>query len=136
MGDSAKQIPTGVKIISVLYYIGAVASILFGILMIVGAGTLGALIESIPFAALFGGLFVVFGIVLIGLAVLSFFIGRGLWKGQKWARIIAIIFAILGVIGAIFSLVGGQWSAIVSLIIQGLIGYYLLFVKSVKQAFA
>jgi hypothetical protein len=136
MVNSSKQVPTGVKIISVLYYIGAVASLLFGILMIVGAGALGALIENIPFAALFGGLFVVLGIVMIALAVLSFFIGRGLWKGQKWARIIVIIFAILGLIGAIFNLINGQWSSIISLIINGVIGYYLLFSKSVKAAFA
>ncbi|MBU1989003.1 MAG: hypothetical protein KKD94_06005, partial [Nanoarchaeota archaeon] len=33
-----KQVPVGVKIISVLYYIGAVFGIIFGILFIVGAG--------------------------------------------------------------------------------------------------
>jgi uncharacterized membrane protein len=54
----------------------------------------------------------------------------------KVARIIVIIFAILGLIGAIFKLINGQWSSIISLIINGVIGYYLLFSKSVKAAFA
>lgn len=136
MANSTKQIPTWVKVISVLYYIGAVVSVLLGIVMLVGGGFMGSMLESMPFAALFGGLFAVLGIIMIALAVLAFFIGRGLWKGQKWARIIAIIFAILGVISSLISLIGGDWSQIIGLIINGLIGYYLLFVKSVKEAFA
>lgn len=134
---AGKQMPTGVKVISVLYYIGAAFALIGGILLIAGGGLMGSLIEELGVFALFGGLFLVLGVIFIGLAILSFFIGRGLWKGQKWARIIAIIFAILGVLGAISSLIGGEWvSGIINLIIQGLIGYYLLFNKAAKEAFS
>jgi hypothetical protein len=133
------NVPTGVKVISVLYYIAAVLSLLGGIAMLVGAGLIGSLANSIPLLGLFGGgLFVVGAIIMIGLAALDFFVGLGLWKGQQWARIVAIIFAALGALSALVSLVQGNigGGGIVGLIIHGLIGGYLLLNSSVKMAFA
>ncbi|MFX0212154.1 MAG: hypothetical protein ACFFDT_39640 [Candidatus Hodarchaeota archaeon] len=133
----AKTMPTGIKIISVLYYIGAVLSLLFGILLLIGAGAISTLVTEIPLLGFLGaGFLTVIAIIMIALAVLGFFIGRGLWKGQNWARIVAIIFAILGFISAIINLISAQWGSIISLVINGLIGYYLLFSKNVKEAFA
>ena len=130
MGD----VPTGVKVISVLYYIGAVFEVIIGILFFVGAGALKA---KIPFLAVLGPFLIVGGIILIGLAVLSFFVGRGLWKAQKWARIVAIIFAVLGVLFAVLGMVQGQVAGnILGLVISGAIGGYLWFSSSVKAAFA
>ena len=34
-------------------------------------------------------------ILIIVIAILKIFVGRGLWLGKKWARIIAIIFGIV-----------------------------------------
>lgn len=143
---NGKEIPVGVKIIAVLYYIGAVLGVIFGILFLVGAGLIGTVASQIPIIGLFGsGLFVVAGIILIGLGVLGFFMGRGLWKGKNWARILAIIFAGLGVIMAIVAMfttqigvnITGQIaSQIVNLAINLVIGGYLLFSKKVKAAFS
>ena len=135
-GVKSKHVPTGVKVISVLYYIGAVLGVLAGIFLILGAGMLGSLVEQIPLAGLFGGLFVVFGIVMIGFGVLGFFVGRGLWNGDAWARIVAIIFAGISVLFALISLIAGDFSSIFSLVVNGLIGYYLWFSNEVKAAFA
>ena len=127
------QVPTGVKIISVLYYIGAVIELLLGIALFVGAG---ALKTKIPFLAILGPFLIIGGIILIGLAVLSFFIGRGLWKAQKWSRIVAVIFAALGLLLAIVGMVQGQIASnIAGLVISAGIGAYLLFSSSVKSAF-
>ena len=129
------EVPTGVKVISVLYYIGAVVELLLAIALFVGAGTIASKIPLI--GALGSGLFIVMGVVLIGLAVLSFFVGKGLWKAQKWARIVAIIFSVLGVLFAILGMVQGQVAGnIFSLVVSGAIGGYLLFSGSVKAAFA
>jgi len=74
--------------------------------------------------------------VMILFAVLTFFIGRGLWKRQKWARIVAIILAILSFIGAIMGMVQGMIvQNLFSLVVNLVIGAYLLFSKSVKAAF-
>jgi|SRR3989344_149147 len=132
------SVPTGVKIISVLYYIGAVFGLLFGILFIVGAGFIGSIASQIPLiGALGAGLFIVGGIIMIVFGILGFFIGRGLWKGRNWARIVAIIFACLGILIAIISMIQGSIiSNIFSLVINGIIGGYLLFSSKVKEAFA
>lgn len=129
------EAPTGVKVISVLYYIGAAVELLLAILLFIGAGTIAS---KIPFIGAIGaGLFVVIGALLIGLAVLSFFVGRGLWKAQKWARIVAIIFAVIGVLFAVLGMVQGQIASnVISLAISGAIGGYLLFSEEVKAAFA
>jgi len=134
-GQSA---PTGVKVIAVLYYIGAVLGIIFGLLFLVGAGAIGSIASQIPvIGALGAGLFVVGGIILIGLGVLGFFVGRGLWKARPWARIVAIIFAVLGILMAIISMIQGSIASnIFNLVIQLVIGGYLLFSSKVKEAFA
>ena len=119
-----QPVPTGVKIISVLYYIGAVFEVIFGILLFVGAGALKA---KIPFLAVIGPFLIVGGIILIGLAVLSFFVGRGLWKGQKWSRIVAIIFAALGLLLAIVGMVQGQIASnVLGLVISAAVGLSII----------
>ena len=126
-------IPTGVKVISVLYYIGAVFELIVAVLLFVGSG---ALKNKVPLLAFLGPFLIIGGIALIGLAVLSFFVGRGLWKGKKWARIVAIIFAVIGVLFAILGMIQGQIVGnILGLVISAGIGAYLLFSSSVKSAF-
>lgn len=132
-----RNIPIGVKIISVLYYIGAAAFLILGIVCLFGAGAIGTLLQSIPLlGALGAGFFIVLGVIFIAIAVLAFFIGLGLWKGQKWAWIAAIVIAILGALSAIISIIQGNiLNNIISLIINLVIGGYLLFSKDVKAAF-
>lgn len=134
---AGKNVPTLVKVISVLFYIGAVLLLIFGLLSLVGAGAMGSVASAIPILTILGsGLFVVLGIILIALAVLYFFIGRGLWKGQSWARIVAIILSIIGVVMAIWGMVQGSIASnVVGLIVNALIGGYLLFSSNVKAAF-
>ncbi|MGD9276902.1 MAG: hypothetical protein PVJ67_07055 [Candidatus Pacearchaeota archaeon] len=136
--SDGQSVPTGVKVIAVLYYIGAVLGIIFGLLFLVGAGAIGSIASQIPvLGALGAGLFIVGGIILIGLGVLGFFVGRGLWKARPWARIVAIIFAVLGILMAIISMIQGSIASnIFNLVIQLVIGGYLLFSNNVKQAFA
>jgi hypothetical protein len=128
------KVATGVKVLAVLYYIGAVLLALAGIASLFGAG---ALVKTIPLLAMFGGLITVAAIAMILLAVLYFFVGRGLWKGQKWAMIVAIIFAAIGVISGILGIIGGDiGGSIIGLIINGVIIWYLGFNKAGKASFA
>ena len=138
---AGKTVPGGLKFLSVLYYIGGALDIIFGILFLFGAGFVGSIVSQIPFFAALGGGFLaltaVLGIVFILLGVLGIFVGRGLWKLQNWARIVALIFAVLGVLMALSSLFqGGVVGGIFWLIIHGLIGWYLGFNKPVKALFA
>ena len=145
MGDeqsvNSKEVPTGVKVIAVLYYIVAGLLAISGILSLVGAGAMSSITNKIPLFEILGalgsGLFIIIAIIFIGLGVLEFFIARGLWKAKSWARILVIIFAAIGALFAIVSLVQGNiFSGLFNLLINGLIGGYLWFNNNVKEAFA
>jgi len=133
-----KSVPTGVKVIAVIHYIGAVLGLLVGLLWIISAGHLGSSAIQVPIIGAIGvGLFIAGGIIFMSLGILAFFLGRGLWKAKPWARIVVIIFSALGVLMSIISITqGGIISSIPNLVIQGTIGGYLLFNNKVKQAFS
>ncbi len=135
-----RQVPIGVKIIAVLDYIGAVILAILGIFLIFASASLTEyLVETIEGIETFSaGIFIVMGIIMIAFAVLGFFVGRGLFRGEQWARIVEIIFAVLAVISSISTIVQGNasFSGIIELIIYLVIGAYLLFSKEVNKAFA
>ena len=137
--ESVKKAPVGVQIISVLYYIVAVLCGLLGLLLIIGAnGIVSFLISSSPEleSIITGGLLIGMGVILIGLGVLAFFIGRGLWKLKPWARIIAIIIAVLGVALAVYAMVKNfVFMQIIRIVVHAVIGAYLIFNKETKRAF-
>ena len=122
--------PTGVAILGILGFIGSIITILIGIgglvlsafigsiLSAFGAGSLGSAVAGLAVAVLS------VGILIAGLIYLL--LSWGLWSGKNWARIIWIIFSILGVLGALGTLVGSAFGAgLVDLIINVLIIYYL-----------
>lgn len=127
------EIPIGAKIISVIYYISFGITILGLIGLIIIGIFFRDMLMLLPFGA---GLLTFVGIIGLGFAVLYFFIGRGLWKGQNWARIVVIIFSILGLLSGIIALIGkAYFQGIFALAIPGVIGSYLLFSKKIKAAF-
>lgn len=141
--------PIGVKVISVLYYIGAAFSFLFGLLFIVGGAFIGGILgeKLAAWGTIGSSIFIILGIAMLGFGVLDIFIGRGLWKGQNWARIAAIVLAIFGILGGLTSLVSGLTNfqtigafsiffAFVQLAVSLLIGGYLALAQEVKEAFA
>ena len=133
-----KNIPAGVKIIAVLFYIGAVLFLISGTLSIAG---LGLPQENLTGAAvgvpqLGRGFEVVGGIISIGLAVFVFFVGLGNWKLRRWARISAIVLSVIGIIISLISMIGGGIVGnLITLIIYAGIGGYMLFSKDVKEVF-
>jgi len=137
-----KAVPIGVKILSILSYIGAFGLIICGVILLVGGGIIGSaigpMLEAIPFIGSFiGGLLVAAGIIMIGFGVLAIFVGRGLWKGSNWARILVIVLTFLGALMSIISMVAGfDPTIIINIIINLAIGLYLLLSSSVKRAFA
>ena len=121
-----------------MYFIGAVFGILLGIGSIAGGAILGGIIASfIPALGFLGaGLFIIMGLALIALGILAIFVGRGLWKGKSWARIVAIILTIIGLVMGLVAMIQGEVSSnIVGVILNLVIGSYLLFSPKVKNAF-
>jgi len=132
-----KEVPIGVKIISILYYIAAGSGILFAIFLFAGSAFLSTLFPFLTTISAWGYILVVFcAIMVLGFSVLSFFIARGLWNAKNWARILVIVFSGLGILGVLSSLFSNfSFSLIVQLAVHGAIGGYLLFAKEVKKLF-
>lgn len=123
------QRPTGVTILSILAFIGGAFGILGGLALLgLGAAFAGSGL---------GGLSVVFGIVILVLSALQLYIGYGFWtlKSSAW-RLGIVVFGASVVIQLIELVLGyiEITGFVISLVIYGLIIYYLL-TPGVKAAF-
>ena len=98
-----KQRPLGVTIIAILMIISGIALLSTGaILLVVGIG-----------------------VVPIVLGIASFVMAYGLWKGKGWAWTITLIISVISIISAIVSIAFGGYGAIINIIINAVIIYYL-----------
>jgi hypothetical protein len=148
--NTPKSRPIGVTIIAILNIIGGALMLFFGI----GLITLGAVLPTLPPSAfnqsglqgnltagqapipagpppmalqfLLGGVGIAFGAVLVALAIVSFVVAYGLLKGRRWAWTITIILSIISIVwNAITIATAANFGGIVSIIISGIIIYYL-----------
>jgi len=106
--------PGGITVLAILYGLEG--------LFALGAGGLAAAGSSL-IPRIGGGFVAAFGIVMIIIGLIDFVIAYGLWTLQSWARTVAIIFAIIG-------LLGFPIGTIISIIIL-----WYLFRPEVKEAF-
>jgi uncharacterized membrane protein (DUF2068 family) len=118
--------PTGVEILSVLYGLKALSFLGVGVMLLVDVAFIGDTVlgHSGTMLAAAGGFMVVVGLVDIAVA-------WGLWTLQSWARTVAIIFAIVGLLA---SLGGTTISIIVHWAISLIVLVYLTR-PGVKTAF-
>lgn len=130
-----KNAPLGVKIISILNYIGAGLSILAGLLFILLALTsyqtladkLGGSIGSI--------IIVTISIFLIIIGLIAYFIARGLWRGLEWARITQIVLSIVFGFTSLTNITKGLGNNLLGMIVNFAIAGYLLFNERAKRFF-
>jgi hypothetical protein len=152
--------PLGVTIIAILQIIGGAFMLIFGI----GLITLGAFLPTLPPSAFnqtdiqgnmtaaqipmppsadspmavqsfLSGLGIAFGAVLVAIAIVSFVVAYGLLKGKGWAWTVSIILSIISIVwNAITLVTAANYGGIISIIISGIILYYL-FRPHVKAYF-
>ena len=128
-----QQRPTGITVISILMIIGGLILLFTGIAPLV----IGPLIsiDSDYSTSSLGFLITIGGLVLVILGIASLIVSWGLLKGKTWARTITLIISIIAIIFAIISLVSsGELTHIISIIIYGIIIYYM-FTDKVKLFF-
>jgi hypothetical protein len=130
------QKPTGVVIIAVLYWIGALGLLVIGMMMSFGFSAFMAMSKG--FVPLLAGFGLVGGIVLLGLGAVFVLIGYGLFALQEWARIVTVV---LTGIGFLVAMSGMFWPSVYGLVprlfriaLDGVIIWYLLQ-PHVKAAF-
>ncbi len=115
--------PLGVTIISVLGYIGAILMALVGIAMIGFGGGIAGSLGVI--GAMFGGIGIVAGVMLLAMSVIAYVVSRGLWNLKKWAWTVTMILEGLSLLGSLMSM------NIVGIIIPAIIVYYLYTKKEI-----
>lgn len=133
-GKASKKIPFLVKVISVLNYINAAFFAIAAIVLLAyGISGKKIFIEGVTSAAM-----IVAGVIFIVLGVFAFYIARGLWKGQNWARIVEIVLGIIGVVAGVSGIFQqvNVVSNIIGIVINGLIAGYLAFNRDVKRVFS
>jgi len=140
--EISKNIPEGVRVISVISFV------LVGILLLAGIGfvnfgesfskmadadkaTLAQQGISLPGSSTL----VSIGILFLIIGVLFYFVGRDLLCGKKWAMMVIVILSIIFLILALWSLIQGRFSSIISVVIEGLIIWYLIIRKETKTFF-
>jgi hypothetical protein len=145
-----KSRPTGVTIIAILNIIGGVI-MLFGALALIAIGTILPTLPPTTFnqsglqgnltagqipvpppgvppmvsQSLLGGIGIAFGIVLLAISIVSFVVAYGLLKGLGWAWTVTVILSIVSIVFNVISIATGNIAAIISVIISGIIIYYL-----------
>jgi uncharacterized membrane protein (DUF2068 family) len=110
----------------------AVLQLLSALALLAGGATMALLSTETGF---FGIIFVIAGGILLIFGLIELVIFYGLWTGKKWARFLAIIFSVLGLLFNLLGLVGGSIISLVGLILAFLILYYL-YQPQVKAYFA
>ncbi len=101
--ESQKHRPLGVTIIAILTIIGGLIFLASGlVLLIIGIG-----------------------IILLALGIAYLVMAYGLWKGRGWAWTITLILSAIGIVVALISIAAGNIGAIFSIVIHGIVIYYL-----------
>src|SRR3989344_4220388 len=135
-----KTVPREVKAIGILYIIGGIIAIILGLfplIILLISYYSGSLIENnFPIEML--KITLTITLLILGIGILCIFIGRGLWKGHLWAKRFAIVFSIIAILQAPFTMKFGtfNYKILISLIINLYIASYLIFNKIVKEAFS
>jgi hypothetical protein len=98
--------PAGVIVISILDFLGMAILLCLGALAFVGMGFLATMMSrgsgnNLP-PAFFAGLGIFLGIVCLISAGIAAALGYGMWTLKSWARILQIVFAVIGIVGGGF----------------------------------
>ena len=136
---SVNEVPEGVRVLAVFCFVGAFISFIAGGFLFSFSDNVsqnadlfiqqGIAVPS-PMELIF------LGIVLLGFAVLEYFIARDVLKLKNWARSAITIFAVFGIITAITNLTDKLFvSGIFSLLVNGFVIWYLMFRIETRKAF-
>jgi hypothetical protein len=135
MQAQPKSRPTGVTIIAILNVIGGIIMLVSGILLV----AVGAFVPLIPPSAmqgsemdlsgippaLLGGGLIAIGGVITALGIISFIVAYGLLKGLLWAWTLTVVLSIISIALNAISIATANFGGIISIIISGIILYYL-----------
>jgi hypothetical protein len=109
-GKGRMNRPTGVTVISILYFLGTALCLLFGLIFIAGGGFLATIMNqqaqagASGMAGIMAGLGAALGVFFIVIGAVDGLVGWGLLKLKNWARIVALVLSVLGACSQLFGL--------------------------------
>jgi len=135
MQNTPKSRPTGVTIIAILNIIGGILMLAGGLVLVAAGAFIPSLppstlegsgmdLSGVPLSFLGGGAIAIGG-VIIALGIISFIVAYGLMKGLGWAWTLTVVLSIISIVLNAISIATGNFGGIVSIIISGIILYYL-----------
>ena len=128
-----KTAETIVKVFSIIGIVFSALGVAAGVILLLGGQFLGGMLDMMfgGMSGLLGGAIAVLGVLMIIFSALFIWFYTKLMKYTNWARILLSVFAVLGFIGAIFSLP----ASIISLLYNGAFVYFFLIDKDVTGLF-
>jgi len=111
---SEKKRPTVVKILVLIVVIGSVAPILLGVMMLTGGAYEGYFMQEL--------LSQILPTIYLSAGVIGLVVAWGLWIGNGWAWIIAVILHVIGIIMGLVTVPTG----IVGVVMDGIVVYLLM----------
>jgi hypothetical protein len=123
------------RIYSVFNWIGAIACLLFAIIVIVFSSKLASMMPEIGME--FGsGLFIFLGIISFVIGLLGVAVAWGLWNFKNWARILTLVFVGLAFVSSLLGLFSDfNFWQILWLIFYAIIFYLFGFYKPIVHLF-
>lgn len=135
--SKGKELPVGVELVSILYYIVSVFLLFVGLLSIVLASSN---IEIIVMnMGDFGPMIIILmGALFLGIGTLGVFVGSGLRQRKPWSRITAIVLLCLTTLMSMYNLYqkGDVETNVIFIGVSVLIGLYLVFSREVEEVFS
>lgn len=134
------EAPEGIKILAVVYFMGAlvlmfVSSFIFNIadsIKNIDPTILASAGLSIPSS----GTIILIGLLFVSFSILHYFLAKGILNAKNWARIVIGAMISTAIVLGIVSIVKGAYiGSSFGIIINGLIMWYLFFKKSTKKFF-
>jgi hypothetical protein len=115
--------PTGVSVLTVLTIIGGMVELLAAAFFVVVASISLSWLGLLAGLGTGGIMFSLFSLGLLVWGLVSLFLSYGLWNGRHWAWTWTMIFAIIGLVASIVTIVAGI--GIIGIAFNAIIVYYL-----------
>jgi hypothetical protein len=115
--------PGWVTFVAVYYFIVAGFSLLVGLVALLAGGMLAAYFEegAGEWGDIIGTLVAVVGVIVLLFGALALVVGLNVLKGRGWARITAMVLAIVGLVFSGLSVLVGDFSSIISIALDVLV---------------
>ncbi len=140
MVKKISEVPEGIKILSFLFFAGALFSLIIGIVALSSSDVFRNADPALLTEANLGNVspwgMVSVGVVLICLSFFQYLLGRDLLVAKNWTKITVGLLSVLGLVSAVMNFVNTDYaSGVIGLAINGLIIWYLFVRKETKKFF-